>query len=203
MTLAEADFERPLSYFQHALMLRETAQDQRGICESLFHIGLIAERKRHYDDALRALNTVYTTAKHHHYQDTVAEAARHLGFAHLRAGAFDQALDCFQEARHLLEETRQNIFLPFAELSVGEVFSMQQQWEQAEHHYQLAYALAQAMQIKRASVQIAYSLGEVCEAQNNAAQAYTYYETAYDLATAIHFTPGITMCSTKLQGRPH
>jgi tetratricopeptide (TPR) repeat protein len=202
VTLAETDFERPLSYFQHALRLRETAHDQRGICESLFHVGLIAERKRQYDAALRTFDAVYTTAKHHHYHDTVAEAARHRGFAHIRAGTFDQALDCFQEARLLLEATRQNIFLPFAELSVGEVFALQQHWEQAEHHYQLAYAQAQTMQIKRASVQIAYSLGEVCEAQHNAAQAYTYYETAYNLATAIHFTHGITMCGAKLQGRP-
>ena len=57
------------------------------------------------------------------------------------------------------------------------------------------------MQIKRASVQIAYSLGEVYEAQNNADQAYVYYETAYDLATAIHFKLGMTMCSAKLQRR--
>src|SRR5215212_10171616 len=194
MTLAEADFERPLSYFQHALLLRETAHDQRGICESLFHVGLITERKRQYDAALRAFDTVYTTAKHHHYHGAVAEAARHLGFAHLRTGAFDQALACFQEARLLLEETGQHIFLPFAELSVGEVFAMQQQWEQAEQHYHIAYALAQTMQIKRASVQIAYSLGEVCEAQNKTDEAYAYYETAYDLATAIQFKLGMTMC---------
>ena len=58
------------------------------------------------------------------------------------------------------------------------------------------------MQIKRASVQIAYSLGEVCEAQNNAAQAYAYYETAYNLATAINFKLGMTLCEAKLQSRP-
>jgi tetratricopeptide (TPR) repeat protein len=183
-------------------MLRETAHDQRGICESLFHVGLIAERKRQYDDALRAFDTVYTTAKHHHYHGAVAEAARHLGFAHMRTGTFDQALGCFQEARLLLEETGQHIFLPFAELSVGDVFFMQQQWEHAEQHYHMAYALAQTMQIKRASVQIAYSLGEVCEAQKNADQAYAYYETAYDLATAINFKLGMTMCGAKLQRRP-
>jgi tetratricopeptide (TPR) repeat protein len=199
MTRAEADFERPLSYFQHALMVRETAQDQLGICESLFHVGLIAERKRQYDDALRAFDIVYTTAKHHHYHDALAEAARHLGFAHMRTGSFDQALACFQEARLLLEATGQQIFLPFAELSVGEVFAMQQQWEHAEQHYHRAYALAQTMQIKRATVQIAYSLGEVCEAQNHADQAYTYYETAYDLATAIKFKLGMTMCGAKLR----
>ena len=79
---------------------------------------------------------------------------------------------------------------------------MQEQWEQAEQHYHRAYALAQTMQIKRATVQIVYSLGEVCEAQNHADQAYAYYETAYDLATAIHFKLGMIMCSAKLQGRP-
>lgn len=202
VTLAEADFERPLSYFQHALMLRETAHDQRGICESLFHVGLVAERKQQYDDALRAFDTVYTTAKYHHYHGAVAEAARHLGFAHTRAGNLDQALRYFQEAQLLLEETGQTIFLPFAQLSVGEIFHMQHQWEQAEQHYQMAYALAQIMQIKRASVQIAYSLGEVCEEQNNVEQAYAYYETAYNLATAINFKLGMTMCDAKLQSRP-
>jgi hypothetical protein len=67
----------------------------------------------------------------------------------------------------------------------------------------MAYALAQTMQIKRASVQIAYSLGEVCEEQNNIEQAYAYYETAYHLATAINFTLGMALCDAKLQSRPH
>ncbi len=201
MTLADADFDTALSHFQQALTLRETAHDQRGICESLFNIGLVAERKRQYDEALTAFTTVYSTAKQQNYKSEMAGAARHLGFAHIRAGNLDQALDCFQEAQLLIEETGQKIFLPFAQLSVGEVFHMQHKWKQAQQYYQMAYEIAQKMQIKRASVQIAYSLGEVYEEQSNVDQAYAYYEIAYNLATAINFQLGITLCGAKLQSR--
>jgi hypothetical protein len=53
-----------------------------------------------------------------------SEVARHLGFGHMRGDNLDGALRLFQEALALAEKSHIRLFLPFAYLSIGEVFHM-------------------------------------------------------------------------------
>jgi tetratricopeptide (TPR) repeat protein len=182
------------------LALHEAHQDQHGICQSRFHVGLIAEREQRFDDAEATFTDVYQIAQRYTFDAEQGEAARHLGFAYLRAGNLDAALRLFQEALALAEKSHVGLFLPFAHLSVGEVFHLQHAYDQAQQHYQTAYHLAEAMQVKRASVQILYSLGELAEDQHEQSEARTHYEAAYTLAQAINFVLGERMIAAKLEG---
>lgn len=121
----------------------------------------------------------------------------------MRADNLDAALRLFQEALALAEKSQVRLFLPFAHLSVGEVFHMQHAYDQAQQHYQSAYHLAEAMQVKRAAVQILYSLGELAEDQHSQSQARTHYEAAYTLAEAIHFVLGERLIAAKLERLAH
>jgi tetratricopeptide (TPR) repeat protein len=202
-TSAAGNFTPALDYFQQALTLRETVDDRQGWCESYFHLGLIAERERRFDDAVAIFTTAYQQAQQAGFLGEQASAIRHLGFAHMRAGRVDAALEAFQEGLSLTERSGSRLFLPFAQLSVGEVFHAQRAYVQAERHYREAQALAEMMQIKRATVQIVASLGELAADQHNLAQAQAYYEAALATAEAINFTLGVNHIRTQLQALDH
>jgi tetratricopeptide (TPR) repeat protein len=197
------DFTNARSYFEQALALREAHQDEHGICQSRFHVGLIAEREQRFQEAEATFTDVYQLAHRYNFSAEQGEAARHLGFAELRAGNLDAALRLFQEALALAEKSHVQLFLSFAHLSVGEVFHMQHAYDQAQQHYQTAYHLAQAMQVKRAGVQILYSLGELAEDQQEQSQARAHYEAAHSLAQAINFVLGERMITAKLERLAH
>jgi tetratricopeptide (TPR) repeat protein len=203
LTAASGNFTLALGYFQQALTLREAADDRQGQCESSFHLGLIAERERRFDAAVAIFTTVYQQAQPAGFLDEQASAIRHLGFAHMRAGRVDAALAAFQEGLALSERSGSRLFLPFAQLSVGEVFHTMRAYAQAERHYREAQALAETMQVKRATVQIVASLGELAADQHDLAQARMYYEAALATAEAINFTFGINHIRTQLQALDH
>jgi tetratricopeptide (TPR) repeat protein len=200
MTTGLGSFDEPHTYFQQALSLREASADQQGVCESLFHVGLIAERTQQYDDALAAFYQARSLAEQHNYKRELADALRHIGFAYARAGDIDQALKSFQQALVLLEGIEIVLFLPFAHLSVGEMLYEQQKWDEAMHHYHVAYVQAEQMRLRRATMQIAYSKGELYEAKLNPVQARQAYEDAYKWAKELRFKRGMEMCAAKLHG---
>jgi tetratricopeptide (TPR) repeat protein len=53
MTGGVGDFDEAARAFEAALSLRQTGNDPHALAESMFHVGLIAERERRFDDALR------------------------------------------------------------------------------------------------------------------------------------------------------
>ena len=203
LTGGTGDFATARNAFQQALALREAHHDQQAICQSRLHLGLIAEREQQFTAAESIFRVVYQLPRQYTLETEHAEAARHLGFAALRANHHDTALHLFQEALALTEKSRNRLFLPFAHLSVGEVLQLQHTYDQAQQHYQTAYQLAEAMQVQRAAVQILYSLGELAEDQQQQSQARGYYEAAYTRAKAIDFVLGERMITAKLEQLAH
>jgi tetratricopeptide (TPR) repeat protein len=198
LTTEQGSFDQALSYFQQALALRKAAGDGLGLCESLFHVGLVAERQQRYDEALAAFQMVRVLAEQHGYRGVLKDALRHIGFSHLRAGDLVAALGCFHESLAIIEELGLVVFQPFARLSVGEIFHLLEQWGEALHHYAAGYRQAEQLGLSRAAMQIAYSIGELYEAQNDLAQATDWYRRAQTWAVALGHQRGLVMCEKKL-----
>lgn len=91
-------FDDAAAYFEQARTLREAAGDQRGLAESLFQEGLIAERRQRFDEALARFEQARALAERHSFRETLAEALRHLGFARLRADDLARARELYERA---------------------------------------------------------------------------------------------------------
>jgi tetratricopeptide (TPR) repeat protein len=195
----ERDFALAAQYFERAVALWERLGHTAGICTARFHVGLIAERAGQFEAAVAQFRWVHTTARDHNLFSQQAEASRHLAFAAMRSEDYEQALGAFQEALTLLEAQHSELFLPFAYLSVGEVYQSQGKYAEAHHYYTRGAQKAAALGVKRASVQILYCLGEVSEEQEQRQSAYEYYTEAHEIAQDIQFQLGIQMTAAKVE----
>jgi len=93
-----------LPCFQRGLTLRRTAGDQRGIAESLFHIGLVYGVVRQNDVlALPYLEEAYRLAQEVGDRVTTSYAVRHIGFALSSAGDLEGAQAALAESLRLRE----------------------------------------------------------------------------------------------------
>jgi tetratricopeptide (TPR) repeat protein len=99
-----------LPSFERGLTYRQQADDQHGIAESLFHIGLIYGIVRQdHQKALPFLQQSYTLAQTLGDHITASYAIRHMGFAQYDAGNLIQALENLQESLQLREQAE---FIP-------------------------------------------------------------------------------------------
>jgi len=91
-----------LPCFERGLRLRRMAGDQRGIAESLFHVGLVYGVVRQNDVlALPYFEEAYRLAQEVGDRVLTSYAIRHIGFAHSTAGDLEAARVAFAESLRL------------------------------------------------------------------------------------------------------
>lgn len=181
----EGDLNLCLTYFQQALEKRKAMADQRGVSETLFHMGLVCQNMEQDPAAEEYYTHSLQIAEQHNFKLEKSYAIRHLGFLQLGRGELDTALESFQRSLALREEIGFRIFLPFSHIGLGYVYAAKKDIDRARDHYQQAFQLAQAMDSK---VQIIFSLlalGNVERDQAHFAQARSHYQQALSLAEAI------------------
>lgn len=94
-----------LPSFERGLRYRQQVEDQHGIAESLFHIGLIyGVVRQDHQQALPFFQQSYALAQTLGDQITASYAIRHIGFAHYDAGNLMQARENLQESLQLREQ---------------------------------------------------------------------------------------------------
>lgn len=94
-----------LASFQRGLEAYQQAQDQRGIAESLFHIGLVyGVVRQDHTQALPFFTQSYELAQTIPDQIIASYAIRHIGFAQHNAGQVDAAHASLQESLRLREQ---------------------------------------------------------------------------------------------------
>jgi tetratricopeptide (TPR) repeat protein len=93
-----------LPFCERGLALRRAAGDQRGVAESLFHVGLVYSVIRRDDlQALPYFQEAYRLAREVGDPVTESYAIRHIAFAHLAAGDIRAARAGFAESLRLRE----------------------------------------------------------------------------------------------------
>lgn len=94
-----------LPSFERGLAYRQQVDDQQGIAESLFHIGLVyGVVRQDHQQALPFFQQSYTLAQTLGDQIIASYAIRHIAFAQHDAGDTPQARTSLQESLHLREQ---------------------------------------------------------------------------------------------------
>ncbi len=195
----EGDPQMLLTTFQEALERRRVLHDDRGVSESLFHVGLIYEVLGQKEVARSSYMQALQIARTLGYPREASEALRHLGFLEEAQGNFSQAQQYFVEALHVLEDSGIQVYLPFAHIVIADVCLAQRNMELASSQCQRALELSRQMNIKKALILSLLSSGHICQEKREENQARDYFEQAYALAQAINLKHAIQSASSALQ----
>jgi len=185
--------------FQDALERRRVLSDNRGISESLFHLGLAAQVLDEMEVARSCYTQALQIARQHGYLAETSDALRHLGFLEQEQGNIFQAQQYLTESLHLREHIGKQVYLPFAHVAVADVYLVQGNVELAFFHSQKALELSRGMDIKKALIFSLSSCGRVCQAKQDEEQAKDYFEQAYVVAQAIDLKYAMHELSSTLQ----
>jgi len=195
----EGAYETALAYFQQALERREMLADYRGMSESWFFIGIIAERQQQPDQALDSYAKALQIAEHYGYKLEKAETLRHIAGIALERNDLEKAEQYFAESLALREERGFKIGLPYALLSVGNVSVVKGDLAQALAQYEEAYRLAEEMQLVVVLIFSLLSIGELRKEQGDIPQARASFEKAHAAAEARAFQFALAASTAQLE----
>mgnify|MGYP002621258561 FL=1 len=174
----EESYREALDCHLKALELREKLGDERGVCESIFQIGTVCERRQQADRALDCFSRAIRIAEQAGYPDGKIEPVRHLAFYALMQGKLDDAAQYALQALELRVNSGFKPYLPFDHLLLGEIRFKAGDLEAAETHAAKAHALADAMGYGRPAASALVMLGDVLAKQGKADQAKERYHAA-------------------------
>lgn len=138
-------YDQALTYQQHALEIRETLHDTRGISESYFQVGVIYERWQQFERAEEYYTKALQIADQHGHLFEKTEPSRHFAVHALMRGDLNQALTFALQALSLREEARFRPYLPIDHLLLRDIYLAQGDTANAQLHTQKASALAEEM----------------------------------------------------------
>jgi tetratricopeptide (TPR) repeat protein len=176
------NFQRALDYFEMALVQREALGIPLGLCETLFHLGLIHQYSSRPDQARAAYQRALALAREHDLKLELSYIVRHIGLMQQADGDLEGARRSLEESLRLREAIQFRIALPFSHLSLGDVCLQMGDLATANAHLETALSIAEALPNRRAKMLASLALGKLTAHQGDAARARLHYETARDLA---------------------
>lgn len=146
--------EEPRRLFQQALDARHELGDERGVAESLFHLGLTYENKKDASPeelrlAVENHEQALFIAGGRGYDIEASYAVRHLAGHKQDAGDLDAALAGFERSLMLRMRAGYQIYLAPALMAVGDVWKDKGDKAKAREYYQRALAEADRLGAKR------------------------------------------------------
>lgn len=199
-----ASSETCLGYFERALEIRKEIQDQRGIAESNFHIGLVYQNQRPASEeniqrAYEAFQKAYTVASIGGFAFEKAHAARHLAYIYDKRQESQKAYKLHQE----FLETNQLIgFKPYlspAHIMVGLAHFKSGELMEAKQHCQSAYESASEIQSEHFLADAAMMLGIVSGACGDHKRARKYFEEARSFAEPISLSRVVNVANREIE----
>lgn len=195
----DGDPQMLLATFQEVLERRRVLHDDRGVSESLFHVGLLSEVLGQKEVARSSYTQALQIARTSGYPREASEALRHLGFLEQTQGNLFQAQQYFTEALHVLEHAEIQVYLPFTHIVIADVCLAQGNMELASSQCQRALELSRRMDIKKALIFSLLTNGHICQEKQEEKQARDSFEQAYTVAQSIDLKHAMQSASSALQ----
>ncbi|UCF10793.1 MAG: tetratricopeptide repeat protein [Candidatus Bipolaricaulota bacterium] len=178
------------AHAQRSLDRREEIDDQVGIAEALFLIGLVHEQKkdRTEEDVAKAeasYREVLAVTERIGEKRWRSYATRHLGWISLHREDLDEALPFFEESLRLRREIGLRILVAQAYYALGATHLERGELDEAVSHCQRAYNLATELGNPSTRFWALLAIGEVHERRGEREQAMDCYRQVLEAAPAI------------------
>jgi tetratricopeptide (TPR) repeat protein len=146
--------EEPRRLFEQALDTRRKLRDQRGVAESLFHMGLTFENKKDPSPeelrrAVASHEEALLIAEGGGYDIEASYAVRHLAGHKQDAGDLDAALAGFERSLMLRTRAGYHIYLAPALMTIGDVWKDKGNMDKAREFYERALTEADRLGAQR------------------------------------------------------
>jgi len=183
---ARGDFER-------ALALREALGDDRGVAESLFHVGIVHQKRAEVLDgcedemklAFEHYHRAYALVRGSPHTLELAYATRHLGFVHWQRGELDEALAYYQRSLALRQEIGMAIFFAPSYSSIGHVYRQMGRQADAADAYRRACAMAERIAFPGYHAAALIGLGQIHRDRGEDTDALDCFVEAHARAHAV------------------
>ena len=138
---------------------------QRGMSQSLFYLGLAHERLKEKEQARGFYQRALDLALRTNAKEEASYAYCHL------AGLSDekeQQLEYALQSLHLREEIGFKRALPHSHLFICDLYLQRNNLEKSQEHCQIAFQLAEEMELKNALMMACYSQGKIYQREGQA-----------------------------------
>ena len=182
----EGEYTHILSLYKAGLAVRERTQDRAGVAESLFHVGLIAQRQDDRDTAVSYFRQAQQVAQEIDDKIILSYVVRHLGFIHERAGDLERAWSCFEQSLTLRLQTDFKLGSAFAHTHTARFLRKYcHDMTQARDHCKAALSLAQNLRHRSATAVALHEYGLWYEHMGNLEAASNHYLRALEEAVYV------------------
>ena len=186
----ENDYETSLAYFQQALVLYEALHDEKNMPRSLLGAGRMYQNIGQNEAAQLYVERALTSAEQQQDRAIQAEALNHLAL--LRAGIddMDTALQYARTSLTIRESANLKAEIPYAYLTLAELYQTQGKNAEALTIYQQCYTLAEEIH-SSVAIFVLLGIGYIHFDNNDIPQAIEHFQQALERAEAINLRTGI------------
>jgi|GEM_PF-5425390 tetratricopeptide (TPR) repeat protein len=204
---SSSSYDEALEYFERGLKLREEVADTRGIAESIFHIGILFQKRAEIDPknqadmdkAFEYYQRAYSLLQNSDYKLEKAYATRHLGFIHRYRRELDKALSYYEQSLALRQEIGLEIFFAPSHHAIGQVYYEMNQLEKALDSYQTACLFAEKVGFFGYLASALLGLGDVQQSQGNQTEALDYYLEAFAVAKSANLDLNLIAAKRRIE----
>ncbi len=169
--ISVADYEEALTNFQRALSLYRELNDETGISDSTYNLGVAQVNLERWAEAAATLQTAVEIFQKAGKEDGVADALYGLALAKLGLGAFDEAMEILKSAQKVYKAAGNEQGVASTIMDIGTAYADKEDWENAEKAFKRALAIYQELQDNAGIADALSFLGDIAETQDNQKKA--------------------------------
>ncbi|KAA9327292.1 tetratricopeptide repeat-containing sensor histidine kinase [Adhaeribacter soli] len=139
------DLETALAYQHRSLKIKKEIHDRLGHATALLNIATIYEGLNQLDKALAYSEKALADLRQLDHKEYLAAVLNNLAILYMKSNRHVQGLTCAQEAYHLIKETGNRKAEAAMLLTMGEIYTAEQDFTTAENYYRKGLALARSM----------------------------------------------------------
>ena len=189
-TAEEYDYETSLSYFQQALALYEAVHDEKNMAQALLGVGRMYQNIGQNEAACLYVERALTTAEQQQNKAIQAEALNHLALLNAGVDDMETAIQQVKTSLAIRESVGLKAEIPYAYLTLAELYQTQGDNAEALATYQQCYARAEEVH-SSAIVFALLGIGYIHLDNNDIPQAIAQLKQALKQAETIDLKTGI------------
>jgi class 3 adenylate cyclase/tetratricopeptide (TPR) repeat protein len=178
-------------YMQESLAIARSTNDKRGIAWALNGMGVLAQWRGWYTQAIRCYEESLTIAREIGDMTRTAGALNNIGLVKIELGLFDEARPPLEESLHMTREMGRRAGMISALNNLGRLAQYQGQPDEARKLYNEALAISKEISDRSSVAMGLWTLGVLARLEGDYEDARRQFNEALSIAREINFPAGI------------
>lgn len=187
-----SDYKLALEYYNRALFIYESLEDERGISSCLNNTGIIYKIQGNYTKALNTYQKALELYEKFEDNEGIAKVCNNIGSIYILQSNYSEALKYYQESLAIKVELGNKKGMSKAYNNIGNVYNRKGDYLKALEYYQKALVLYEESGDKN-GIAICYNnLGLICKFQHDYDNALEYHKKSLKIREEINDKGGVS-----------